>query len=70
MIVRGQNETGFMTRSGGTVAQHKQGRGVKKDRTGPVEPQRPAVTPADNVAERRRRRSLAANDDMMHSRFD
>jgi len=70
MIVRGQNETGFMTRSGGTVAQHKERRGVKKDRTGPVEPQRPAVTPADKVKERRRRSQAAANDDMMHSRFD
>jgi hypothetical protein len=53
------NKGGMMTRSGGTVAQHEAGRGVKKNRTGIVEPQKPAVTPADKLARRKAQKAAA-----------
>jgi hypothetical protein len=58
-IVRDMNKGGMMTRSGGTVAQHEAGRGVKKNRTGIVEPQKPAVTPADKLARRKAQKAAA-----------
>jgi hypothetical protein len=61
---------GGMTRSGGTIASHEEGRGVKKKRTGPVEPQKPAVTPADKLARRKAQQAAAkkAAQDMYQPR--
>lgn len=58
--IRYQNKKGMMTRSGRTIAQHEEDRGVKKNRTGRVEPEGPAVSPADRVNERRKRAAAAA----------
>lgn len=72
LSVREKNKTGLMTRGGQTVAQHEAQRGVKKDRTGPVEPQPPTQTPEDKLARRKAaaERSRQEAERMMSSSRD
>jgi|LakMenE01Jun11ns_1017448.scaffolds.fasta_scaffold9958008_7 hypothetical protein len=58
-IVRNMNKGGMMTRSGGTVAQHEAGRGVKKDRTSEVKPEPPTNTPAKKLAAKKAQQAAA-----------
>ena len=58
----------IVARSMGTNRIGVQPRGQKKDRTSKVEPEKPAISPAQKVAKRRADAQRA--QDMMHSRYD
>ena len=63
---------GLMTRSGKTLAQHKNARGVGKDRTSEVEPEPPTNPPAEKLARKKAKaeRQREIGREMQSSRFD
>jgi hypothetical protein len=63
---------GLMTRSGKTLTQHKNARGVKKDRTSEVNPEPPANPPAKKLAAKKAgvERQREIGREMQSSRFD
>jgi hypothetical protein len=71
-FLRSRNKGGMMTRSGETVAQHEAKRGVKKDRTGEVNPEPPANPPAKKLAAKKAgaERQGEIGREMQSSRFD
>jgi len=58
-FVRSQNKLGKMTRSGGTIADHEERRGVKKDRTSEVKPESPTNPPAEKLATKKAQTAAA-----------
>ena len=58
----------LVSKSMGAGRMGVQPRGQKKDRTSKVEPEKPAISPAQKVAKRRADAQRA--QDMMHSRYD
>jgi hypothetical protein len=71
-FLRSRNKGGMMTRSGETVAKHEAKRGVKKDRTGEVNPEPPANPPAKKLAAKKAgvERQREIGREMQSSRFD
>ena len=63
---------GLMTRSGKTLTQHKNARGVKKDRTSEVNPEPPTNPPAEKLARKKAevRRQREIGREMQSSPFD
>ena len=71
-FVRSRNKEGMVTGSGKTLAQHERERGVRKDRTGEVNPESPANPPAKKLATQKAQveRQRASGREMQSSRFD